>query len=79
MQIFGQMNRLEELKKYYYQCEKGKILEKNAYLVSEAFGKNKADAIVFSVDESGTASETLTRLHKNWLDYCIEVWQNEVF
>jgi hypothetical protein len=35
VQIFGRINRLDELKKYYYQCEKAKILEKNALLTAE--------------------------------------------
>ena len=30
VQIFARINRLDQLKKYYYQCEKAKILEKNS-------------------------------------------------
>ena len=85
MQIFGRMNRLEELKKYYYQCEKVKILEKHSLLLAElnsSMDTNPTNPIAHVTPRTDNAcsstSEVLVELLKNWLDYSIEIWQKEV-
>ena len=77
-QIFGQMNRVDELKKYYYQCEKIKILDKYSKLVGEA---NIPDAFLNDANTSGVINvngDHVEILLKSWLDYLNEVWHNEV-
>jgi len=83
VQIFGRINRLDELKKYYYQCEKAKILEKNALLTAELnsdFEQVATNPIAkVKLDETNQQkSELLIKLLTNWLDYSIEIWQKEV-
>lgn len=80
------MNRLDELKKYYYQCEKIKILEINKQLVADvnlSFEKrtdNSEQAVTFSIEPTGTQliGDSLMTLLKNWLDYAIKIWHDEV-
>lgn len=69
VKIFGQMNRLNELKKYYYQCEKVKLLEKQTQLINETN---------LSLQPINLAVDSITDLVKNWFDYLIEVWHTEV-
>jgi hypothetical protein len=66
------MNRLNESKKYYYQCEKVKILEKMSYFLNE-FSLN--DSSIHKVENIGQVIQILL---KNWFDYLTEVWHNEV-
>jgi hypothetical protein len=78
------MNRLNELKKYYYQCEKAKMFEKISEQTKETNSTISAsNSVVFSVNESTSnysclIGDALKNLLKNWLDYSIETWQNEV-
>jgi len=83
VQIFGRIKRLDELKKYYYQCEKAKILEKNALLTAELnsdFEQVATNPIakVKLGETNQQKSELLIKLLTNWLDYSIEIWQKEV-
>lgn len=66
------MNRLNESKKYYYQCEKVKILEKLDLLLNEL---SLNDSSIHKCENIG---ESIQNLLKNWFDYLIEVWHNEV-
>ena len=79
------MNRLEDLKKYYYQCEKAKMLEKITLFVAEinsaleTVSTNPIAKASFKVDNpNSTPGDLLKQLLTNWLDYSIEVWQREV-
>ncbi len=86
MGIFGQMNRLDELKKYYYQCEKMKILEVNKQLIAEVsavFDKNSKHpekSVVFSLEVTGAqlVGDSLKDLLKKWLDNATRIWHDEV-
>lgn len=78
------MNRLDELKKYYYQCEKIKIFELNKQLVSEVNKKFETSqdgaGVTFSLNSDGTNEivDSLKNFLKHWLEYCITVWHDEV-
>lgn len=79
------MNRLDELKKYYYQCGKVKILEKHSLLLAEinclleTSPTNPTAHATFKIESTClSVSEALVELLKNWLDYSIEIWQKEV-
>jgi hypothetical protein len=82
VQIFARINRLDQLKKYYYQCEKAKILEKNSFLIAElnsSFEVVSTNPIAkVKLDSNEQQSELLIKLLTNWLDYSIEIWQKEV-
>lgn len=83
VQIFGQMSRLDELKKYYYQCEKAKLLEKLSELVNDLnSNKSNTSSVVFSVDDSNgilnARGSSLKMFLTNWLDCLIETWHNEI-
>ena len=82
VQIFARINRLDQLKKYYYQCEKAKILEKNSFLIAElnsSFDVMSTNPIAkVKLDSNEQQSELLIKLLTNWLDYSIEIWQKEV-
>lgn len=82
VQIFVRINRLDQLKKYYYQCEKAKILEKNSFLIAElnsSFDVMSTNPIAkVKLDSNEQQSELLIKLLTNWLDYSIEIWQKEV-
>jgi hypothetical protein len=71
------MNRVDELKKYYYQCEKIKILDKYSKLLGEA---NISDSFLHDGNASGVSvnGDHVEILLKNWLDYLNEVWHSEV-
>lgn len=66
------MNRLNETKKYYYQCEKVKILDKLNQLLNELSLNDS------SVDSQNNVGQVIQTLLKSWFDYLIEVWHNEV-
>ena len=72
MQVFGQMNRLNELKKYYFQCEKGKIVESYNKIVNEIVNSNSLP------NELSLNGEFIELLLKNFFDQFIEIWHNEV-
>lgn len=79
------MNRLEDLKKYYYQCEKAKILEKISLFIAElnstleTVPTNPVATASLKIDNpNSTPGDSLRQLINKWLDYSIEVWQNEV-
>lgn len=74
--IFDRMNRLNELKKYYYQCEKAKLLDKYNTLSADLGNKLKA-GVTFSVEDQVQPSEELAHVLKSWLDYSIEIWHHE--
>ncbi len=82
VQIFARINRLDQLKKYYYQCEKAKILEKNSFLIAElnsSFEVMSTNPIAkVKLDSNEQQNELLIKLLTNWLDYSIEIWQKEV-
>jgi hypothetical protein len=82
VQIFARINRLDQLKKYYYQCEKAKILEKNSFLIAElnsSFEVMSTNPIAkVKLDSNEQHNELLIKLLTNWLDYSIEIWQKEV-
>ena len=62
------MNRLDDSKKYYYQCEKAKIIDKYTDLLTS-----------LNIDNTNMINgELLVILLKNWFDYLIEIWHNEV-
>ena len=74
------MNRLDELKKYYYQCEKGRILEKHSLLIAEINSSLETVSAnpIAKIDGSNTSTaDLLMQLLKNWLEFSIEVWQKE--
>ena len=77
MSIFDRINRLNELKKYYYQCEKAKLLDKYNTLSADLGNKMKA-GVTFSVEDQAQPSDELAHVLKSWLDYCIEIWHHEV-
>jgi hypothetical protein len=66
------MNRLNESKKYYYQCEKVKILEKMNNLLNDLSLNDN------SINKVENIGDVIQSLLKNWFDYLIEVWHNEV-
>ena len=72
------MNRLDELKKYYYQCEKIKIFELNKQLVGEVnkkFETNQESAVTFSIDSAAGTNEigdSLKSFLKNWLNIVLQ-------
>lgn len=80
------MNRLDELKKYYYQCERVKILGKHSLMLAELNSSldtiNPINPIAHVTPRNDnaclSAREALVELLKNWLDYSIEIWQKEV-
>jgi hypothetical protein len=63
------MNRTSELKKYYYQCEKARILEKHGELLK-------------TVNTTALSNESCRESVKiyltTWLDFLIECWHKEV-
>ena len=80
VQIFGQMNRIDELKMYYYQCEKLKILERNAALISELNNMFDKQTVNFSLEPKSLNenADSLKELLNKWLDYSVEIWHSEV-
>ncbi len=80
------MNRLDELKKYYYQCEKMKIIEVNKQLIAEViavFNKNSSvdeKNVTFCLEPTGIqqVGDSLNCLLKNWLDNATRIWHDEV-
>lgn len=87
MEIFGEMRRLDELKKYYYQCEKIKILELNKQLVAEVnavLDKNTNPSgdqpqVTFGLETVGqnAIGDSLKSLLRNWYDHAIKIWHDE--
>jgi hypothetical protein len=86
VEIFGEMKRLDELKKYYYQCEKLKILEVNKQLLAEViavFDKHSgADQAPVSFGLETPAGQnpmgdSLKSLLKSWYDHAIKTWHDE--
>jgi hypothetical protein len=73
--VFDKMNRLEELKKYYYQCERAKLLEKLTELHSNTITAIKSSSSSFNYEKNGEAIKSFL---KNTLDFLIEIWHNEV-
>lgn len=73
VQIFERISRLDDLKKYYYQCERAKLIEKlnqmNSDVMSVVGNKSNSHA------QNGDAIQSFL---KTCLDYLIEVWHNEV-
>ncbi|CAF0719641.1 unnamed protein product [Brachionus calyciflorus] len=83
VQIFGQMNRLDDLKKYYYQCEKAKALEKLNDLMTDVKDLFDSNKVVFDVGDDNLSEyinkcDRLNSLLSNWLDYLIQTWHNEI-
>lgn len=85
--IFGKMNRLNELKKYYHQCEKAKHIEKLGELNKET--NSLISSSLSTVASSGTTAEAssnyatlvgdlIKNFLKSWLDHALESWQSEV-
>lgn len=80
------MNRLNELKKYYHQCEKAKHIEKLAELTQETNSVIQssisnvvaANSEVAASNYSVLVGDLLKNFLKSWLDHAIETWQNEV-
>ena len=73
------MNRLNDSKKYYYQCEKSKILDKYSELMgttttSASTTSDPAASLVSVQQMDGAALQSFL---KNWFDHLIEVWQRE--
>ena len=66
------MNRLNELKKYYYQCEKAKLVDNFGKLVSELVSAESLP------NDTSLNGEQIEQLLKNFLDQLIEVWHSEV-
>jgi hypothetical protein len=66
------MNRLNELKKYYYQCEKVKVVDAYNKILNELVSLNSLP------NETSMDGELIDQLLKSFLDYLIEVWHNEV-
>ena len=76
------MNRLNELKKYYYQCEKAKILEKHSAISSGLNEKlSRSGTVTFTLDERVEQDpiDELRQMLKSWLDYSLEVYHSEVY
>ena len=86
--IFGKMDRLNELKKYYHQCEKAKHIEKLGELnkdtnslissslstvVAAGVASNEANA-----NYSTLVGDLIKNFLKTWLDHALESWQSEV-
>jgi conserved oligomeric Golgi complex subunit 7 len=65
VQIFGQMDRLDEVKKYYYQCEKAKIMEQ--------YNNNKQ-----TIQPTDNKQDEFKQKLIKWLDQSVQVWRNEV-
>lgn len=86
VQIFAQMNRLDQLKKYYYQCEKAKLLETLVEFSNEANKYFTKQQVTFDVGESSNSQvidlnskgHCLKSFLTNWLDNLIQTWHNEV-
>ena len=72
MQVFGQINRLNELKKYYYQCEKVRVVDAYTKIVNEIVSANSL------TNETNLNGEQIEELLKSFLDQLIEIWHNEV-
>ena len=74
------MNRIDELKMYYYQCEKLKILERNAALISELNNMFDKQTVNFSLEPKSLNenADSLKELLNKWLDYSVEIWHSEV-
>ena len=67
------MNRLNELKKYYYQCEKVKIVDNFSKILNEI-----SNAESLALNDISLNGEHIEKLLKNFLDQLIEVWHSEV-
>lgn len=67
------MNRLNELKKYYYQCEKVKVVDSYTKILNEIVSLNSLS------NETSLNGELIDELLKSFLDHLIEVWHNEVW
>ncbi len=72
VQVFGQINRLNELKKYYYQCEKVRVVDAYTKIVNEIASANSL------TNETNLNGEQIEELLKSFLDQLIEIWHNEV-
>ncbi len=72
VQVFGQINRLNELKKYYYQCEKVRVVDAYTKIVNEIVSANSL------TNETNLNGEQIEELLKSFLDQLIEIWHNEV-
>ena len=66
------MNRLNELKKYYYQCEKVKVVDSFTKILNEIVTTHSL------ANEANLNGELIEELLKNFLDHLIEIWHNEV-
>ncbi len=74
VQIFEKINRLDELKKYYYQCERVKLLEKLSQIHNETLSSIKS-----SGNNNASQNGELIKLFlKSCLDYLNEIWHSEV-
>lgn len=84
MEIFDKINRLNELNKYYYQCEKVKILEKISELYCEI--NEKIDSLSTTGQLSDKKKQidvqffgdSLIDFQKRLFDYLLETWHTEV-
>jgi hypothetical protein len=73
--IFDKINRLEELKKYYHQCERVKLLEKLSETHGQAIQAIKSSSSSLNYGQNG---EAIKAFLKNCLDFLMEIWHNEV-
>ena len=75
VQIFERVSRLDDLKKYYYQCERVRLLERLSALHVETIGAVRS---ANSVANCGLNGDVIKTFVKNCLDFLIEIWHNEV-
>ncbi|RNA00345.1 conserved oligomeric Golgi complex subunit 7-like, partial [Brachionus plicatilis] len=83
VQIFSQINRLDNLKKYYYQCEVARNSAKIAELEANIGNSFKGSKVVFDVEEFDSndfveKSDNLKIFLSSWLDYLVTTWHNEI-
>lgn len=83
VQIFSQINRLDNLKKYYYQCEVARNSTKIAELEANHSNTFRETKVVFDVEEENFKDfiekcANLKNLLSSWLDYLVTTWHNEV-
>lgn len=83
VQIFTQINRLDNLKKYYYQSEVARNSAKIVELETNFGNVFRESKIDFNLEEINTnefieKSDYLKNLLSGWLDYLVTKWHNEV-